>query len=113
MSRAIGPDAILLQSSTAMMPATAEKIEKEELPSLTFPKEAVHLSDEHRRELDAKLDRARTLGNTEHDKCRILFKDSEGMKYVECTVWSFDKGSIVLKYGNTIPLTRVLDVQMF
>ena len=113
MNGSICADVILVQSSIAMIPATAEKIEKEDLPRLTFPKEAVHLSEEHRRALEAKLDRARTLGNTEHDKCRILFKDSEGMKYVECTVWSFDKGSIVLKYGHTIPLARVLDVQMF
>jgi hypothetical protein len=94
-----------------MIPATAEKIEKEDLPKLQFPKEAVHLSQEHRRELDAKLDRAMKLGNTEQNKCRILFKDTEGLKYVETTVWSFDQGSIVLKYGHTIPLIRVLDVQ--
>jgi hypothetical protein len=96
-----------------MIPATAEKIEKEDLPRLSFPKEPVHLSDEHRRELDAKLDRARKLGNTDHNKCRILFKDSTGLKYVETTVWSFDDRNILVKYGHSIPLPRVLDVQMF
>jgi len=94
-----------------MIPATAEKIEKEDLPNLRFPKEAVHLSEVHRRELDEKLDRAMRLGNTEQNKCRILFKDGEGLKYVETTVWSFDQGAIVLKYGHTIPLNRVIDVQ--
>ena len=96
-----------------MIPATAEKIEKEDLPGLSFPKEAVHLSDDHRRELDMKLDRARKLGNMDHSKCRILFKDSAGLKYVETTVWSFDERNIVVKYGHTIPRPRVLDVQMF
>jgi hypothetical protein len=51
------------------------------------------------------------LGNTEQNKCRILFKDAEGLKYVETTVWSFDAGSIVLKYGHMVPLNRVVDVQ--
>ena len=96
-----------------MIPATAEKIEKEDLPGLSFPKDPVNLSAEHRHELDAKLERARTLGNTDHSKCRILFKDSTGLKYVETTVWSFDAGNIVVKYGHIIPLPRVLDVQMF
>lgn len=94
-----------------MIPATAEKIEKEDLPKVRFPKDPVHLSDAHRHELDAKLDRAMKLGNTEHTKCRILFKDEEGLKYVETTVWSFDAGSIVLKYGHMVPLNRVIDVQ--
>ncbi len=94
-----------------MIPATAEKIEKEDLPKLHFPKEAVHLSEAHRNELDEKLHRARALGNQERGKCRILFKDDGGMKYVETTVWSFDHGSIVLKYGHVIPLNRVIDVQ--
>ena len=36
-----------------------------------------------------------TLGNTDHCKCRILFKDDQGMKYVETTVWSIDRERIV------------------
>lgn len=75
-----------------------------------FPKEPVQLSDAHRQELDAKLDRAMKLGNTERSKCRILFKDDMGLKYVETTVWSFDAGNIVLKYGHMVPLNRVIDV---
>jgi hypothetical protein len=94
-----------------MIPAAAEKVEKEDLPSLVFPKEPVHLSDAHRSELEEKLHRAMKLGNTEQNKCRILFKDNMGLKYVETTVWSYDNGSIALKYGHTIPLARVLDVQ--
>jgi hypothetical protein len=96
-----------------MIPATAVKIDKEDLPSLDFPKEPVHLTDDHRRSLDEKLDRARKLGNTDRNKCRILFKDAHGLKYVETTVWSFDAQSVLVKYGHRIPIQRVLDVQMF
>ena len=104
---------ILGQRPRAMIPATAEKIDKEDLPSLSFPKEPVHLSEEHRQELDAKLEMARKLGNTDRNKCRILFKDDHGLKFVETTVWSFDTHNVVVKYGHVIPLQRVLDVQMF
>ena len=50
------------------------------------------------------------LGNNEHVKCRILFRDDEGIKYVETTVWTFDRDRIVLKYGTTIPFQRVIDI---
>ena len=43
-------------------------------------------------------------------KCRILFRDDEGIKYVETTVWTFDRDRIVLKYGTTIPFQRVIDI---
>ena len=93
-----------------MIPSSAVEIPKEDIPSLRFPREAVHLSDDHRDKLRKKLDQAMRLGNNEHVKCRILFRDDEGIKYVETTVWTFDRDRIVLKYGTTIPFQRVIDI---
>lgn len=90
----------------------AVAIPKERVADLVFPREPVQLTDEHRQRLDSKIQRALQLGNAEHGKCRILFKDAEGLKVVETTVWSFDKDNIVLKYGLTIPVSRVLDIEM-
>ncbi len=87
-------------------------IPKERIPSLHFPKQALPLSPaEH----DAIIDRlhwATRLGNAEHGKCRIHFQDDEGPKAVETTVWTFDADNIVLKYGMTIPIARVLAIEI-
>lgn len=95
-----------------MITTHAVEIPKERITELHFPHEPVQLTPEHKRMRDRKIERAMQLGNGDHLKCRILFKDSEGLKMVETTVWSFDKDSIVLKYGLTIPVSRVLDVEM-
>jgi hypothetical protein len=95
-----------------MIPSTIHRIEKEEVPALHFPAEAVHLSAEHRALRDHNIARAALLGNLEHTKCRIVFRDGEGMKVVETTVWAFDADSIVLKRGVTIPIARVIEVDL-
>ena len=95
-----------------MIPSAIHRIEKEELPALHFPSEPVHLSEEHRALRDHNISRAALLGNLEHTKCRIVFRDSEGLKVVETTVWAFDHGSIVLKKGVTIPVARVIEVDL-
>ena len=95
-----------------MKPTAAQVIAKEDLERLRFPQEAVLLSDAHRAELKQKVSRAVQLGNGEHGKCRILFRDAEGLKAVETTIWSADDRILVLKYGATIPLARVIDIEM-
>ena len=95
-----------------MIPSTIHRIEKEDVPALHFPAEPVHLSDEHRALRDHNIACAAQLGNLEHAKCRIVFRDSEGMKVVETTVWAFDRDSIVLKKGTTIPIARVIEVDL-
>lgn len=95
-----------------MLPSLALEVPKEALPSLRFPTMPVRLNASHRKALERKIQQAMTLGNNEHCKCRILFKDAEGMKYVETTVWSFDREHIILKSGITVPIARVIDVEL-
>lgn len=95
-----------------MITTHAIEITKEEVSALRFPAEAVQLSDEHRRRRDAQLERAMRLGNGDRIKCRILFKDAEGLKQVHTTVWSVDRDAITLKAGVTIPVSRVLAVDL-
>jgi hypothetical protein len=85
-------------------------IPKERIPMLRFPRQAIALPDEQRRDLTAMLHQATRLGNGEHGKCRIVFEDDEGRKAVETTVWTFDQDNIVLKYGMSIPLGRVVSI---
>jgi hypothetical protein len=87
-------------------------IPKERIPSLRFPRQPLAMTDEQRREIQQELANATRLGNTEHGKCRIVFEDDEGVKAVETTIWTFDPDNIVLKYGTTIPVARVISVSI-
>lgn len=100
------------QARSIMMPSLVPEIAKEHVPSLRFPALPVKLSQPHKAALDRKIRTAMTLGNTEQCKCRILFKDDQGLKYVETTIWSADADRIVLKSGITIPIARVVDVDL-
>lgn len=95
-----------------MITTHAVEISKEEVADIHFPHEPVQLSPEHKLLRDRKIERAMRLGNGDHVKCRILFKDAEGLKWVNTTVWDFDRDNIVLKYGLTIPVARVLDIEI-
>lgn len=86
-------------------------IPKELVASLRFPKSPVMLSEEERRDIQHRMLEATRLGNAEHGKCRIVFMDDEGLKAVETTIWTFDPENIVLKYGMTIPVSRVLRIE--
>jgi hypothetical protein len=93
------------------MPALHTTIPKERIPSLNFPHQPVAISDEQRKEIFWRMEQATRLGNGEHGKCRILFQDDEGLKAVETTIWAFDPQNIVLKYGMTIPVERVVGIE--
>ncbi len=87
-------------------------IPKERISTLRFPKQPITLSDEQHRDILLKLQEATRLGNAEHGKCRIAFQDDEGLKAVETTIWTFDPENIVLKYGMTIPVSRVVSIEI-
>lgn len=93
-----------------MLPTSAIEVRKEEVPTLHFPAEPVLLKEEHRKELAERIHKALLLGNNEHAKCRILFKDDQDLKFVETTVWQADDTHIRLKAGVLIPIARVIDV---
>lgn len=95
-----------------MLFPNATLIAKELISSLRFPKQPLALTDEQRKANYSIMHDATKLGNTEHGKCRIVFEDDEGMKAVETTIWTFDPDNIVLKYGMSIPVSRVLSVQI-
>lgn len=96
----------------AMLAPDTTLIPKERISTLRFPKQPVDLSDEQHRDILGKLQDATRLGNAEHGKCRIVFQDDEGLKAVETTIWTFDADNIVLKYGMTIPVSRVVSIEI-
>ena len=90
----------------------ATLIQKEEVVNLRFPDEEVLNNDDDRKILRKKLEQATTLGNIEHNKIKIFFKDREGLKKVETTIWATGEKNIVLKQGITIPIKRIVDIDL-
>ncbi|MES2591435.1 MAG: hypothetical protein V4608_06090 [Bacteroidota bacterium] len=86
-------------------------IEKESIRDLKFPDNEVLASADDIKNRLANLERALTLGNLEHNKIKIVFEDSEGLKQVETTVWGVTDKRVILKQGVLIPIHRIHDIK--
>lgn len=95
-----------------MSTSTICLIEKELINHLHFPTDDVLPSKTEQVNRDLNLKRALSLGNLDHSKVKITFQDIEGTKQVETTVWGVTDKEIILKQGRTIPIRRVIDVQV-
>lgn len=84
-------------------------IEKEIISTLSFKNTEIESQSP---DLIKKLKNATSLGNLHRNKCRIIFKDSEGLKAVETTIWSTGKHYICLKGGMWLPIRNILDVRI-
>lgn len=91
---------------------TAMIIPKEEVANLKFPNSEVLTTEDEKKILYKKLQQATALGNVEHGKIKIYFRDSEGLKMTETTIWATGEKNIVLKHGITIPIKRIIDVDL-
>jgi uncharacterized protein (UPF0248 family) len=86
-------------------------IEKENIRGLKFPDNDVLSSKDAIKIRAAELERAMKLGNIEHNKIKIIFEDSEGIKQVETTVWGVTDKRVILKQGILIPIHRVHEIR--
>lgn len=91
---------------------TAVLIQKEDVIGLKFPNEEVLDNEADKSILRKKLEQATALGNMERSKIKIYFKDNEGLKKVETTIWATGEKNIVLKQGITIPIKRIIDIHL-
>ena len=89
---------------------TILEIQKEMVKNLRFPNKEVLQSKKERIHRNISLKRASILGNIERTKTKIIFKDKDGIKKVNTTVWAFTEKYVILKGSNLIPLNRILDV---
>ena len=94
------------------MTATFEKIDKENIEILKFPKEEVLLDKELIKDRESELNRALALGNLEHTKIKIYFEDDKSRKLVETTVWGVTDKRVILKQGVVIPINRVHKISL-
>lgn len=95
------------------MHATSTKpmlIDKDQVEKLRFPQnEILTVAEDFDRRV-SELNRALTLGNVHHNKVKIIFSDSEGLKMVETTIWAVTEKLIILKSGMTIPINRIKEI---
>lgn len=89
------------------METTFETIEKEFIPTLTFPREEVLTDRDAIKQRDYELEQALRLGNLEHTKFKIYFADNQSKKVVETTIWGVTDDTIILKKGCVIPKHRI------
>lgn len=94
------------------MDAGFELVEKEEVSGFHFPKEEVLTREADVKELDVQLKRAIALGNLEHQKVKIYFKDEEGFKVVHTTIWGITDKSILLKQNVILPKNRIIKLEI-
>ena len=90
--------------------STPVSVEKENISGLKFPDNDVLNSPEEIKMRFTNLERALKLGNLEHNKIKIVFEDSEGIKQVNTTVWGVTDKRVILKQGVVIPIHRIHDV---
>lgn len=83
-------------------------IEKEIINSLSFnSRETV---DQHPKLLD-QIKSATRLGNAYRGKVSIFFKDDDGPKRVDTTIWAHGAKYICLKGGMWLPINRIIEIK--
>ena len=85
-------------------------IQKEEIPFLKFPKEEVLHNTHQQKERCTLLKNAMRLGNLERQKVKMLFRDNQGLKRIETTVWGVTDRAVILKQSIILPVNRILAV---
>ena len=93
-----------------MTTETISVIEKEDIPSLTFPSEPVERTEDQIKLIKHNLSRSMILGNIHRVKMKITFEDDESTKQVRTTIWAVGDKNIVLKKGIVIPIHRIIDI---
>ncbi|WP_320814967.1 hypothetical protein [Flavobacterium sp.] len=89
------------------MTAEYQIIDKESIPTLSFPNTEVLEEIGAIKQRKQDLDRASTLGNIEHVKMKIYFEDDSSYKMVETTIWGVTDNRVILKQGVVIPVNRI------
>jgi uncharacterized protein (UPF0248 family) len=83
-------------------------IKKELILNLSFIEDKSTV--EQHPNLKQQILNATLLGNNEHKKVKIIFKDDDGVKLVETTIWASGQKFICLKGGSWLPIHRILEI---
>lgn len=87
-------------------------IQKEIIGTLHFPKQEVLFSNADIVKREKELRRAIVLGNVHNVNVKIDFEDIEGLKKVETTIWGVTDKSVILKTNVSIPIHRIVRINI-
>lgn len=94
--------------------ATAEVIDKDQIPGLHFAHEDVLTDPAAIRQRRHDAERATSLGNNYHGKLDVYFQTADGaVKRVYTTIWAMHQEYLTLKSGITLPLHAVLGFDFY
>lgn len=86
-------------------------VQKEQINSLKFFPHEVITEKVRKNILQFDLNRALILGNTDHNKVTIVFKDEGGvLLQVITTIWAVTESYIILKGGANIPIKAIAHI---
>lgn len=85
-------------------------IDRTEIANVSFPEEDVLEDTDLVKHRSRKIHRATSLGNLEHRKVHIIFKDNESLKRVHTTIWVQMGENIILKERILLPVNRIVDI---
>jgi hypothetical protein len=88
--------------------ATAQLIEKESIPQLSFlHSKAINQAND----LLDQISKATQLGNSQKGKVSIFFECDQGLKRVETAIWAAGSKFICLKGAVWIPIANVVEIR--
>jgi predicted alternative tryptophan synthase beta-subunit len=87
-------------------------IEKEMVSTLHFPAGEVITESIALNARKTAIERALAMGNLEHQKVKIYFKDENNLKQVETTIWGVTDTVILLKKNVLIPIERIVKLEI-
>lgn len=85
-----------------------ELIDKENIQALSFN---LKMQIEQHPNLKEQIRKATRLGNAYRSKVSIYFKDDQGVKRVDTTIWAHGAKYICLKGGVWIPINRIIEIK--
>jgi hypothetical protein len=85
-------------------------IDRTDIAAILFPEDDVLDDIDQIKDRSRKIHRATSLGNLEHRKVHIVFRDIESLKRVHTTIWVQLGEKIILKERIMLPVNRIVDI---
>ncbi|MDI1353368.1 MAG: hypothetical protein PSX36_00525 [bacterium] len=94
-----------------MIVSDFERIEKEKMEQLKFPKRDVLKSARDIEDRSSELSRALVEARQNNARLKIYFEDEKSRKVVETSIWGLTNKQVILDSHVGIPISRIHSVK--
>jgi len=91
----------------------ATELKKEDISEQKFVTLQHHDDPVFSKQCRNDLERAVYLGNSEHQKVKIIFETTEGTMVTDTTVWNLTENYIILRGNTDIPIRAIHRIEFF